>query len=249
MAKLKGLLKIEGTLDDVTFFKRNDSYFVRNKGGVSKERILNDPAFARTRENGTEFAQIAIDGKLLRNSSNSLCRKAYDGTLNNRLMKTFAEIKNLDTTSARGYRTVSNGLNTVEGKQLLKNYNFNNRSHMSSVLFAPYVLDTTTGKVEINGLIPLDMLKFPTHATHVSFQSGFLNLDLQTGVSDISYSPITNLALDMTASTVILAPTDVPGGSGFQFYFLLIEFFQEINRSQYALNNGSYNVLNLLEVL
>jgi hypothetical protein len=56
MAKLKGILKIEGTLQDMTFYKTQDGHLVKTKSGVSADRIANDPAFARTRENGTEFA-------------------------------------------------------------------------------------------------------------------------------------------------------------------------------------------------
>jgi hypothetical protein len=51
MAKSKGLLKIEGTLDGMTFYKSQDGYLVRTKGGVFAKRIANDAAFARTREN------------------------------------------------------------------------------------------------------------------------------------------------------------------------------------------------------
>lgn len=51
MAKLKGILKIEGTLDELTFYKTQDGHLVKTKGGVSAERIANDPNFQRTREN------------------------------------------------------------------------------------------------------------------------------------------------------------------------------------------------------
>ena len=52
MAKQSSLIKIEGTLDDLTFYKSADGYVIRKKGGVSKDQTLNYPAFARTRENG-----------------------------------------------------------------------------------------------------------------------------------------------------------------------------------------------------
>lgn len=55
MAKLKGILKIEGTLDELTFYKTQDGHLVKTKGGVSADRIANDPNFQRTRENGSEF--------------------------------------------------------------------------------------------------------------------------------------------------------------------------------------------------
>ena len=59
MGKLDGIIKIQGTLDNLTFYKSADGHFVRTKGGVSKNRIKNDPAFKRTRENGTEFGHCA----------------------------------------------------------------------------------------------------------------------------------------------------------------------------------------------
>ena len=93
------------------------------------------------------------------------------------------------------------------------------------------------------------MLKYPPNATHVSFQSAFLNLDFATSIFEITYSPITNLVLDSTVSTVTLTPTTVPAGAGTAFYLLLVEFFQEVNSVQYALNNGNFNTLSLLDVV
>ena len=55
---------MEGTMEDLTFYKGTDGYLVRTRGGVSRNRILNDPAFARTRENGMEFGSITGSGKL-----------------------------------------------------------------------------------------------------------------------------------------------------------------------------------------
>ena len=52
MAKLSGILKIEGTLENLTFYKTQDGHLVKTKGGVSADRIANDPTFQRTRENG-----------------------------------------------------------------------------------------------------------------------------------------------------------------------------------------------------
>ena len=62
MAKVNGLLKIEGTVEDLTFYKKDGKNYVRRKGGVSKERILTDPNFVRTRENGAEFSHLCGRG-------------------------------------------------------------------------------------------------------------------------------------------------------------------------------------------
>ena len=45
MAKQKGIIKIEGTIGDITFFKTADGYLAREKSGVSADRIKTE-AFA-----------------------------------------------------------------------------------------------------------------------------------------------------------------------------------------------------------
>jgi hypothetical protein len=43
MAKKAGYINLEGTLDDLTFYKNRDGNFItRRKGGVSKKRLLTD---------------------------------------------------------------------------------------------------------------------------------------------------------------------------------------------------------------
>ena len=49
MARQKGIIKLEGTIGDVSFYKSKDGYLAREKGGVDADRIKNDPAFQRTR--------------------------------------------------------------------------------------------------------------------------------------------------------------------------------------------------------
>lgn len=249
MAKNSSLFKIEGTLDNVTFYKSADGYFVRTKGGVSKNRIMNDPAFVRTRENGSEFGRSASSGKLLRDAVSSFVFKAKDSKLSSRLMKVMSDIKNQDLVSARGERNVVEGLATATGKSYLKGFDFNNRATMRSVFFSPITVDSGTGVITITDLKPTEQIRFPEGATHFSLQSGFVNLDFETGASDIAYSAVSNLPIDGAVSTITLSPSGVPVGSGFEFVVLLIEFFQEVNGQQYALNNGAYNVLNIVEVV
>ena len=66
--------------------------------------------------------------------------------------------------------------------------------------------------------------------------------------SDITYSAVTNLPINGSVSTITLTPSGVPSGTGIVFMVLLLEFFQEVNGEQYSLNNGAFNVLNIVEV-
>ncbi len=248
MAKLTGIIKLEGTLDNLTFYKGQEGYLVRTKGGVSKERILNDPAFVRTRENGVEFGESATSGKLLRTSVRNLLIRAKDNRITSRLTQIMSKVKNTDITSKRGERTVSIGLATADGKAILKGFNFNKRALLSTVLFAPFTVDNPTGEIVIPNLTPTHDISFPSGATHISITSAFLDLNFATTDNAIEFSPTVNIPIDNTTATQTLTPAAAPSGTGNKIYLILVEFFQEVNGIQYQLKNGAYNVLNIVDI-
>ena len=248
MAKLKGLLKIEGTLDNLTFYKTQDGHLVKTKSGVSGDRIANDPNFQRTRENGSEFGSSASAGKLLRNAVRNLMMNASDNRVTSRLTQIMTLIKNYDTTSVRGERNVGVGIADPMAQTLLKGFDFNDSATLGSVVFAPYVVTPASGDIAFPAFTPINDVYYPTGATHISFKSAFANVDFANNISAIEYSPVQNLAIDGTNTPFNLTPAGVPAGGGTRLYFLTIEFFQEVNGIQYSLKNGAYNVLNIVEI-
>ena len=48
MARQKGLIKLDGTIGGITFYKSQDGYLAREKGGVDGDRIANDPNFQKS---------------------------------------------------------------------------------------------------------------------------------------------------------------------------------------------------------
>lgn len=248
MAKLKGILKIQGTLDELTFYKSKNEHLVRTKGGIPKERIQNDPAFQRTRENGSEFGMAATAGKNLRLAIRNLLMNAKDNLVTSRLTRVMSQIKNKDASSNRGERHVSVGISTPEGKAILKGFNFNNKSILSSILFKPYSLDPVTGEVVMTGLVPINDIVAARGATHITMKSAMANVDFATGEFDTQISNEVNLPFDGSPSNVTLTPAAPAAGSGVNIYFLQIEFYQEVNGVQYSLKNGAYNSLAILEV-
>mgnify|MGYP001274499547 FL=1 len=247
MAKLKGILKIEGTLDELTFYKTQDGHLVKTKGGVSAERIANDPNFQRTRENGAEFGSSATAGKLLRNAVRNLMMNAADNRVTSRLTQIMTQIKNYDVASPRGERTVADGIADPAALALLKDFDFNDKALLSGVMFAPFTVVPLTGVINIPAFVPINDISYPSGATHISMKGAFANVDFTNEISAIEYSPVTNLPIDGTNTPVTLTPAGVPAGTGTKFYLLLIEFFQEVNGIQYSLKNGSYNVLNIVD--
>ena len=247
MARLKGILKIEGTLDELTFYKTQDGHLVKTKGGVSADRIANDPNFQRTRENGSEFGSSATAGKVLRNAVRNLMMNAADNRVTSRLTQVMTVIKNYDTTSVRGERTVAVGIADPAALALLKDFDFNDKAILSSVLFAPFIVTPATGEIAIPAFVPLNDIAYPGGATHVNMKAAYANVDFTNEISAIEYSPVTNLPIDGTNTPVSLVPAGVPAGAGTKFYLLLLEFFQEVNGVQYPLKNGAYSVLNIVE--
>lgn len=249
MAKNSSIFKIEGTLDEVTFYKGKEGYLVRRKGGVSKKRIMNDPAFERTRENGAEFGLAAQSGKLVRDVIAPLAKTAKDTRLSSRLTQQMMRVKNLDTVSVRGQRTVFEGVQTLQGKMLLKGFDFNERATLASILSAPISVETETGTITLVNFNPAEQLSMPGGATHVRLKAAFANIEFATGETQITYSEEELLPLNAEVNTVTLTPSVPAVGSGVAFHFLLIEFIQALNGFYYPLKNGAHNVLNIVEVV
>ncbi len=249
MAKFDGIFEIKGTLQGMSFYKSKDGLLIRKKGGVDKSRIKNDPAFQRTRENGSEFAHNANMGLMMRKSVANLVSLAKDYRVSSRVTQVMSTLKNLDVTSARGERKVWLGLATLEGKQTIKGFDFNANSTFNSVFRGEYALDTLTGEVTITDFSPVKNLSLPQGATHASISVAVANVDFEFNNFGTRYSTKENMALVDGELNITLTPSSMPGGTGTNFYYILIEFFQELNGVQYPLKNNSHNVLYLMEVV
>jgi hypothetical protein len=249
MAQQKSIFKLRGTIGGVSFYKSKDGYLAREKGGVDASRIANDPGFARTRENGTEFANSATAGKLLRDAVRVLGKDASDGRVTSRLTQVMAQIKNLDSINGRGERSVAEGMNTDEGKAKLKGFNFNINAVLGAVLSNLYQVNADTGEITITALTPKQDVSIPDGATHVVFRSGFASVNFATGESEFTVSEPLRLATDVTAQALSLKPANVPVVEGTHFILLAIDFVQSVNNADYSLNNNAFNVLAIVEVV
>ncbi len=248
MARQKGIIKLKGKIGDISFYKTQDGHLAREKGGVDASRIANDPAFVRTRENGAEFGSSAGSGKVLRDALRTMLMTASDNRVTSRLTKLMTDIKNLDAISVRGLRTVGTAIALPTAKALLKGFNFNSKAILGGVLYKPYAVNTATGVITINGLVPINDIAYPSGSTHVSMKGAWAKIDFATGIFDVQFSNTVNLPLDGTITNAILTPAAPPVGGGTDVYLLLVEFLQEVNTVQYSLKNGAYNALSIVDV-
>ena len=247
MARQKSLLKVEGTLDELTFYKSGDRYLVRTKGGIDGNRIKTDPSFARTRENIAEFRNVSKAGKVLRDVFKPIVGGSADSELISRMVKVLSEIKNLDTTSQRGFRKVGIGLNTLEGQKVLLGFSYNSRSVLTQIFSGKLEADQNTGKITINDFIGNEQLRSPESATHVGFQTMWANIDFESGEQVKGLSTEIVKPLDNVASNIVLTPPG-PSGTGIYVQVIKLNFYQELNGQQYLLKNGATSPVEIVFV-
>lgn len=248
MAKQKGILKLEGTIGDITFYKSQDGYLARGKGGVDGSRIANDPKFQRTRENGSEFGNAGKAGKVLRNALRALLQNASDNRMVSRLTQKMVEVIQADVTSVRGQR------NVIDGEaELLEGFDFNANAQLSNTLYAPYTptIDRVAGtlKISVPSYIPTTMIAAPGGTTHYKIVSAGAEVDFENETFVVDSKQSALLAWDGTATAVLNLSNAVTANSTHPLFLALgIEFFQEVNGVKYPLKNGAYNALTIVKV-
>ena len=248
MARQKGIIKLKGTIGDITFYKTQDGHLAREKGGIDASRIASDPAFQRTRENGSEFGRAGKAGKLLRTAFRPLLLNSADGRMVSRLTQRMVKVIQADLVSDRGLR------NVIDGEaELLFGFEFNIRGKLGTSLFAPFVasIDRVAGeiKVDLVSFIPANMIAAPSGTTHFKIISGGAEVDFETETFVVSSSETAILPWDNSATAAINQVNAVtPASTKPLFLAVGVEFYQEINEQMYPLKNGAFNPLSLAKV-
>ena len=248
MARQKGIIKLLGTVGDITFYKAKEGFLAREKGGVDKERIMNDPNFQRTRENGEEFGRAGKSGKMLRTAFRSVLLNSSDSRMVGRLTRDMVKVIQQDQVNERGKRNVNDGDIT-----LVKGFDFNINGKLSTTLYAPYTssLDRVSGNVsvDLSPFVPLNMINAPSGTTHFKIEAASADVNFEDGSFNVSNADTGILPYDATETSAINLATSIPANSSEPIFLVLgVEFYQEINGEKYVLKNGAYNALQIIEV-
>lgn len=248
MARQNGIIKLKGTIGGVSFYKSRDGHLAREKGGVDKSRIMNDPAFQRTRENGSEFGRAGAAGKVLRTAIRALLINASDFRMVSRLTKEMVKVIQEDQVSERGLRNVLDG-----ELELLLGFEFNISGKLGTTLYAPFVgtIDRVTGQltVDLVSFVPVNMISAPGGTTHFKIVSAGAEIDFEAGTFVTQESGTAILPYDANATAAINLVNPVTAASTKPLFLALgVQFYQEINGAQYPLKNGSYNALSLVKI-
>ena len=248
MARQKGIIKLAGTIGDVSFYKSKDGYLAREKGGVDGDRIKNDPAFQRTRENGSEFGRAGKSGRILRNALRLLLQNASDSKVASRLTKAMILVIQSDQVNARGQRTLAEG-----DLDILNGFDFNIEGKLNTTLYAPFetAIDRAAGTLAVSmpEFVPGSTVAFPSGATHMKVRVGGAEVDFENEVFNFGQAESGELPINQNAAGPLDLQVALTAGSTLDLFLVLgIEFMQEVNGVMYPLKNGSYNPLTIVGI-
>lgn len=248
MAKQLGILPLKGTIGNITFYKTKAGHLAREKGGIDASRIATDPAFIRTRENGSEFGRAGKASKILRTAFRALLLNVGDSYMPSRLTREMVKVIQADVTNLRGQR------NVIDGEaELIKGFEFSINARLAGTLYAPFTasIDRVAGalKVDIPSFVPINMVASPAGATHfkILIAGAEVDFEAETFVSGNAASAETTI--DATATAVMNLSVNVTANSTKPLFLALgIEFYQQVNGALYSLKNGAYNALAIVDV-
>lgn len=244
MAKVKSIVALNGTIGGINFYKRKGVLLARAAGGgFNGEAIRTKASMQRVRENGSEFKDCMQTVQFFKQGLQPFLGTFKDGTLHQRLVSLFTQIKNLDAVAARGSRTVFGGLQTAAGQGLLNPYLLTSGSRLEEVLRQPFVFDWASGLSipDFEG----GRVSFPAGATHLSLQIGYLSLDFAQHTSSFRSNDTVYLSAADAAPVALPAPAPV-AAEGMTMSVVLARFVQEVNGQFYALKSEQSVVMEVV---
>jgi hypothetical protein len=255
MPKQSSLITFTGKMDGISFYKKNGQHLARKAGGPSRSRIMNDPKFARTRENLTEFSGLAVSVSSFTQMFSAV-KNFKDGTLRGRLVKILRSITKL-ADGIRGQRSIE----VSKNRELLQGVEMNStltlKTSIAAKFNATHSADRSKGTITIANVDVNNAISAPPVATH------FKLVQLLGVVSDIGYhvdmkkyvplDGINNSIYDLSMTDYLsvsggaplsvtleatLTPTGALGDNVSVVQCLGIIFFQKMGTAYYPLNQG-----------
>ena len=249
MKRQSGTIKLEATLDDLTYYKRNGVFLVKKKSAVSRSRLKYSPQYAAFRQHQQDFSRAARGGKLIRNALASLAAPVSDANCVARMTTAVLNVIQSDHTNPVGQRSVLNG-----DLNLLKGFEFNTGCALTQVLKAPFRLKTVAATNSVSLEIPVfkaaKHLRSPRNASHFQVVLGVASMDFNSGTYQTAFSETgqmsaksslgTSLSLNCLFHEFSTNPLLVVVG---------LRFSQYINGSYEPIQNGGYQALSMVGVL
>ncbi len=248
MGTQTGVVRIRGTVGNLTFSKTENGDEVRLKSSLSGDKMRTDSRFKRTRENWAEFARAGKAVKLIRKAFTSVTKAIVDSRGYSRLMQHAMKVVKSDSTNGRGQRTFPEGdLNH------LINYEFNMRQDMESSFKSIFDLeiDRVAGlaSIDIPELVPEENIAELIGATHFKLVGAVSEIDWEEGTYLTSKAETAEIAYNantLAPQTIDLAFT--PDSTKTILVSFGIWFYQEVNGNFYLLQDGGKSAMAIVGI-
>lgn len=257
MSKQIGLIRLDGKIGGISFYRSGGADLAKTANGPSKERIHSDPVFVRTRENNVEFGGSAIAAKSLRLSLATSLQTMADARLVSRLTRLFKAI-NLRGVGPRGQRPITVSAN----RSIIENTDFNLLTPFTSVFNAPFTFSNNTarnqGTITIANFLPSAFISAPAGATHFAMLTAIgVVSDFTFNVNTGHYEPTdptlntlgavtfgATTALNVNAPVNFSLVANLPGTPTMTATTSVVQcigiiFYQRINNVDYVLAQGN----------
>lgn len=243
MARQTGIIRLKGTLGGINFFERLGQALARISGGGFNKDSINK--YPRIKEQTQEMSAASVTNKYFKLTFVSLMTGYTDGTLHRRLQQFLMRIKDLDTISKRGERTVANGIETPYGKRLLTDFDFTPKRPvlLNGTLnfdWATYTL--TVSQFDINDA------GIPKAADVIGLLLRTVRFDFEQLEFVTETSSLLELRRDFAASTFELQTVPLPDGNGVRFAMLRVAYYQQVNGVNYLVPGDGLFGLGVLGV-
>ena len=222
MAIQTGAIKYRGSFKSIrNYVNLHDPLtYAGEKGGANRDLIMNNPAFARTRENMCEFGGCGVAVRAIRRGLLNLLPEQTDKLFAGRLMSVVKEINRRDPDGIRGKRAI-----IFSGQRpLLSGMVFNKLQSVADMLQDQFTCEHPITRIEAtlsltaltvkDTLIPKGATHYRVH-NHISIISDYTYVEANrryeplsqvNGLSAFAYSEYTPVGTALTDEIVAAFP-------------------------------------------
>ena len=222
MAYQTGIINYKGSFKSIRNYTNvgDPKIYAGEKGGANRDLIMNNPAFARTRENMNEFGGCGVAAKAIRHGLLQLLPEHADTHFTGRLMKIIKMINLKDTEGKRGVKAIKFSLN----KPMLKSLNLHEKRkidfELKKCIKTSHSESRAEATITINGLNPAPSLvpgspQYYRVIIHLSIisdytysenQRSYAPLNEVNGTNAHAYSDYTPINTPLTAAVKAAFP-------------------------------------------
>lgn len=246
MAKQIGPILLTGTSGGINYYFREGEALARRAGGgFSRKNIKESRNMETVRKSNSEFAHCSKVNKAFKLALQPFLSGYKDGTFHYRLMQLFLKIKDCDAVSEMGKRTVSEGIATFTGQQLLKSFVLTpERPHL---FFCPYEFEWNPSVFKVTDFEVCDA-QFPKDADYMEVKVGLLRFDFETLAYAHVFADPLLIASDFQENAFTIPCPELPGGEGVLFSAVRICFYQTFDGERHPVPESAHTGARIMSV-